>query len=452
MKKLFNYLVLHLVGNRNSKGIRISHQLKYFRQFNRIQWNSLEDNMAFQRKRLYEIVNFAVHNVPYYRELNINDFSEKTIFQDIKRFPVLTKDIIRREGKRLIPDCENKDWVYWDQSGGTTGEPVKFLHSGHFFDEGQGVALSWDRWAGRKLGDRQIRLWGNERDIVSGKKDWMNKIYRWVRNEKFLNTFMMTDEQMGTYLDEIKSYKPKMILAYVQSLREIALFAERNNKEVYHPSGIMTSAGTLTEDAAKYFASKFKCPIINRYGSREAGPIACSCEKNEGLHTNMLSNYVEILDDDDNNCKEGEEGRVILTLLNEKAMPLIRYDIGDRGSLLNKRCSCGRGLQLMGNIKGRVVDVFKAVDGRKIDGEYFTHLLYTIPQVKQFQIIQDNIQHVTVKLVLIDSLQEKEFINQLIMNIKYVLGESVTVDVEEVKEIPVSKSGKRAYTISHVED
>lgn len=149
-----------------------------------------------------------------------------------------------------------------------------------------------------------------------------------------------------------------MILAYVQSLREIALFAERNNRSLYHPKGIMTSAETLTKDMSEYFAQKFKCPVINRYGSREAGPIACSCEKNEGLHINILSNYVEILDDNDRNCAEGEEGRIILTLLNEHAMPLIRYDIGDRGNILKKNCSCGRGFQLMGSVSGRVVDVF----------------------------------------------------------------------------------------------
>lgn len=450
MKKILNYIVLHLVGNRNIKGIKISHQLKYYHQFNKVQWNSLEDNIMHQRRKLFEIIDFAVNNVPYYRDLGITDFSEETIFEDIKKFPVLTKEIIRNEGNRMLPECEIKDWTFWDQSGGTTGEPLKFRHSGAFFDEGQGVALALDQWTGRKLGDRQIRLWGSERDIVSGKKDWMNKIYRWARNEKFLNTFMMDDEQMERYLVEIENYKPKMILAYVQSLREIALFAERNNRSLYRPKGVMTSAGTLTKDMSKYFAQKFKCPVINRYGSREAGDIACSCDKNEGLHINMLSHYVEILDDNDRNCEEEEQGRVILTLLNEKAMPLIRYDIGDRGNLLKKQCSCGRGLQLMGEINGRVVDVFKTADGKKVDGEFFTHLLYTAPQVKQFQIIQDKIDHVIVKLVLADSVADKGFEISLVQNIKKALGEQVQVDIEEVEEIPVSKSGKRAYTISHV--
>lgn len=450
MKKLLNYIVLHLVGNRNAKGIKISHQLKYYNQFKKMQWDSLENNIAYQRKKLYAIIEFAVKNVPYYRNLQITDFSEETIFEDIKRFPILTKEIIRNEGKRMLPDCEIKDWVYWNQSGGTTGEPLKFRHSGRFFDEEQGVALALDEWAGRKLGDKQVRLWGNERDIVSGKKDWMNKIYRWARNEKFLNTFLMDDTQMETYLNEIESVKPKMILAYVQSLREIVLFAERTNKKIYHPNGVMTSAGTLTKDAADFFSKKFQCPIINRYGSREAGPIACSCTQNEGLHINMLSNYLEILNDNNEYCKEGENGRVILTLLNEKSMPLIRYDIGDRASFTTRNCSCGRGLKLLGSVNGRIIDIFKTAEGKKVYGDYFTHLLYTVPQIKQFQIIQDRIDHVLVKLVLANPEEGIEFTAPLIQNIKKVLGEKTQVEVEKVKEIPVSKSGKRAYTISYV--
>lgn len=132
MRKLLNYMVLHLVGNRNAKGIMVSHQLKYYQQFRKMQWDSLNNNTIYQRKKLYDIMKFAVKNVPYYRDLQITDFSEETIFEDIQSFPVLTKEIIRMQGKRMMPDCSIKDWMYWDQSGGTTGEPVKFRHSGAF--------------------------------------------------------------------------------------------------------------------------------------------------------------------------------------------------------------------------------------------------------------------------------------------------------------------------------
>lgn len=447
MKKILNWMVLHLVGNRSVKGIKISHQLKYYHQFNKMQWNTLDENIEYQRKKLYQIIKFAIENVPYYRELKIGSISEETIFEDIKKFPILTKKIIRQEGDRMLPDCRINDWMYWDQSGGTTGEPLKVRHSGAFFDEGQGIALSLDQWAGRNLGDKQVRLWGNEKEIITGHKDRLNQIYRWMRNERVLNTFKLDDELMEKYLKEIEDYKPTMILAYVQSMRELALYSKRKGRETYSPKGIMTSAGTLTKELHEYLLQTFKCPIINRYGSREAGQIACSCEKNEGLHINMLSHYLEILDEKNEKC---EEGRIVLTLLSEKAMPLIRYDIGDLGKLSDRQCSCGRGLQLLEKVSGRVVDVFKTADGKKIDGEYFTHILYTVPQVRQFQIIQDKIDHVLVKLVLSNDEVKRDFIDVLVMEIKKLLGEDVQIEVKEVDEIPPQKSGKRAYTISYV--
>lgn len=94
----------------------------------------------------------------------------------------------------MYPDIPIRDWTFENVSGGTTGEPVKFRHSGKFFETDQGAKLLFDEWSGRKIGDYQIRLWGSERDIVSGKKDWMNKIYRWMRNEVFLNTFVMSED------------------------------------------------------------------------------------------------------------------------------------------------------------------------------------------------------------------------------------------------------------------
>ena len=71
--------------------------------------------------------------------------------------------------------------------------------------------MLFDEWSGRKIGDYQIRLWGSERDIVSGKKDWMNKIYRWMRNEVFLNTFVMSEDVIKKYINVINETKPKMI-------------------------------------------------------------------------------------------------------------------------------------------------------------------------------------------------------------------------------------------------
>jgi phenylacetate-CoA ligase len=309
----------------------------------------------------------------------------------------------------------------------------------------------YDEWAGRMPGDSQVRLWGSERDFISGKKDWMNKIYRWCRNELFLNSFKMTDDMILDYIKEINQKKPKMILAYVQSIREVARYIERNHIKVYSPKGIMTSAGNLDPATYELLCRVFRCPILNRYGSREMGDMACSCAKNEGLHMNMGMTYIEILNQNGQNCMDGEVGDIITTSLIDYSMPIIRYKIGDRGALSAKQCSCGRGLKMLEGIKGRTVDVFKSSDGGMVDGEYFTHLFYNEKEIKQFQIIQDRMDHIIVKLVAYDKNRlSEEFYRTFETNSKKVLGDSIIFEYQFMEDIPPENSGKRAYTICRI--
>ena len=353
--------------------------------------------------------------------------------------------------KKMYPDIPIRDWTFENVSGGTTGEPVKFRHSGKFFETDQGAKLLFDEWSGRKIGDYQIRLWGSERDIVSGKKDWMNKIYRWMRNEVFLNTFVMSEDVIKKYINVINETKPKMILAYVQSIMEIVKYANLNHIEMYSPRGIMTSAGTLDEQMLEEIQKVFKCPVLNRYGSREMGDMACSCNKNEGLHINTFVSYIEVLDGNYESCNLDEEGQLIVSLLSDYSMPIIRYAIGDRGALSSKTCTCGRGLPMLKCVTGRIIDFFKTMDGRIVYGDYFTHLFYPCTNVKQFQVIQDAIDHILVKLVFFDKdVDNKGFYFEKENEIKKAMGEGTKVDFKIVDDIPVSKSGKRIYTICQI--
>ena len=451
MHKLIAWLILHLVGNRGARGIKISHQLKEYKWLKVAQWNSLEENISYQKKELYKFICFSIKHVPYYRELNLTklDFNEETIFEDIKKFPILTKEIIRKEKERLLPDIDLNDWTFDNVSGGTTGEPVKFCHSGHFFDFEQGSKLLFDEWAGRKIGDSQIRLWGSERDIVSGKKDWLNKIYRWVRNEEFINTFKMSDRDMEAYIQRINKKQPKMILAYVQSARELGYYAKKKNIKIKPVKGIMTSAGTLDKSLHDELQKIYGGPVLNRYGSREMGDMACSCNKNEGLHINLFSTYIEILDQNNDSCNPGQKGRIITTLFKDYAMPAIRYDIGDIGSITEKKCSCGRGMPMLQSVNGRVIDEFIANNGALVYGDYFTHLFYNCFNIKQFKVVQDQLEHICVHLVFYnkeEGMEDKRILDYLSCNIKKIMGNEIKIDFLFEDDIPVSSSGKRIYT------
>jgi len=277
---------------------RSSKQLEYYRYLKKNQWNSLEENLKIQKKLLYDILIFSFNNIPYYKNLNVDfgSFKEDTIFENIKSVPFLTKKELREDFDNLYIINPKLKRIYPNTSGGSTGEPTKFMQDNYYHDWSAATKIFYNEWAGRKIGEPLIKLWGSERDILGQTESASHRLANWVRNLKLLNSFRMTQEEMEKYVEEINLYKPKMILAYVQSIYELAKFARENNLKLNSPNSIMASAGVLYPKYKELIQNVFQCPVFNRYGSREVGDMACDCDRHEGLHLNVFTHYIEIID------------------------------------------------------------------------------------------------------------------------------------------------------------
>ena len=437
---------------------RGSKQLEYYRYLKKNQWNSLEENFKIQKKLLYDVLKFSFSKIPYYKNLNIDfgSFKEDTIFEDIKNIPFLTKKELREEYDNLYIINPKLKRIYPNTSGGSTGEPTKFMQDNYYGNWSAATKILYNEWAGRKIGEPLIKLWGSERDILGQTENASHRLANWVRNLKLLNSFRMTQEEMEKYVVEINLYKPKMILAYVQSIYELAKFIQKNNLKVYLPNSIMASAGILYHEYKKLIEEVFNCPVFNRYGTREVGDMACDCGKYEGLHLNIFTHYIEIIDKSGKTCKPGEMGEVVVTTLRNCTMPLIRFKIGDMAILSNKQCSCGRGLPMIENLIGRVMDVFRTKEGGIVPGEYFIHFIGVVLNkgiIKKFQVIQEKEDYIIVKLVLDNKesfVKNKKDFEEITEKIKLVMGESTKVKYVLVDDILPTKSGKYRYTISNV--
>lgn len=437
---------------------RGSKQLEYYNYIKKNQWNSLEENLKIQRKLLYKIMEHSFRKIPYYRNLNIDfdSFKEDTIFEDIKSVPFLTKKELREEYDNLYIINPKLKRIYPNASGGSTGEPTKFMQDNYYSDWSASTKILYNEWAGRKLGESQIKLWGSERDILGQSESIAHVLANWVWNLKLLNSFRMTQENMKKYIEEINLYKPKMILAYVQSIYELGKFVKENNLKVYSPNSIMTSAGVLFPEFKEKIESTFKCPVFNRYGTREVGDIACDCERHKGLHINLFTNFVEIINKKGEYCKPNEIGEVVITNLRNYTMPFIRFRIGDMAMFSDKICPCERGFPLMKKVSGRIMDVFKTKENKIVPGEYFIHFIGVVLNkgiINKFQIIQEKEDYIIVKLVLDKKesfIKNKKDFDGITDKIKLVMGNATKVEYKLVDEILPTKSGKYRYTISNV--
>ena len=410
------------------------------------------DVYAPPQEALAKLLQHCAVHVPYYADLIAagGDGYESDALAYLRGLPLLTKDIVRAQFARLQSrDLGERRWEY-NTSGGSTGEPVKLIQDREFQDRQMAIQLLSFRWAGRKLGEPALHIWGSVRDILQGSERWQMRILNRLSNDRYRNAFRMTPPTMRSVLQQINDQKPKLIVAYVQALYELARFAEREQIPVAAQKAIVTSAGTLYPAMRATIESVFGCPVYNRYGSREGGDIASECEQHAGLHVFPFGNYVEIVDEDGAVVPPGVEGNIVVTNLNNYAMPLIRYAIGDRGAMAPAHtCACGRGGQILARVSGRSVDVFLKRDGTHVDGVYFFHMLRSRDWVRKFQIVQADYERVVFRVALQSDSVPHE-LEEIRRETRLVMGPDCAVDFEFVEDIAPSSSGKFRFTISEV--
>jgi phenylacetate-CoA ligase len=193
----------------------------------------------------------------------------------------------------------------------------------------------------------------------------------------------------------------------------------------------------------------FQVPVFDRYGSREVSAMAAECGAHQGLHVQMPGYIVETIDPATGRNVEEQLGEIVITVLNNFAMPFLRYRIGDMGKLTRKPCPCGRNTVRLQEIAGRTSDNFLMPDGRVVHGEYFTHLFYGRDGIEQFQFVQKSRDEFTLRIV--PSGRYRNEMTRLIENeIREMIGAHSKLRIEIHESIPKTATGKYRFTISEV--
>jgi phenylacetate-CoA ligase len=439
------------------KYIKHSKVLKYYKELQTHQWNTQEENHQLQRKKLFQLIQYASQNIPYYQRViqeHQISFSEDIIFTDLKKFPLLTKEIIRNNFNQLY---KFRDHTYYrNSSGGSTGEPVIFYQDRYYFDWSIATKILFDEWAGRRIGEPMVKLWGSTRDILRGGQGVTGYLRQQISGVTNLESSRMTDQDKYQFVQRINQIKPCLLLIFPNSISELTRFIQDHHLQVYSPPAIMTSGGVLFPELKARIQEVFHTTIFNRYGSREVGDIACNCAQSEGLlHLIPDIHYLEIVDDKGKEVKPGEAGNIIITLLTNYTMPLIRYQIGDLGVLSKKNSPCGHGWPLLEKVVGRINSNFKNRFGEYIGAGIFYPLFYFQNNIQQFQIIQKTVDSILINLVLIEKNRLKDmdkFFEENNQKIEKIMGHQITVKYNIVDEIKPSPSGKYMYTFSKVGD
>lgn len=162
-----------------------------------------------------------------------------------------------------------------------------------------------------------------------------------------------------------------------------------HDRKDYVPRLIVSSGALLEEDLKKKTQEFFKANIFNSYGLTEFGLVASECQNHNGLHVDESRILAEITNDE---CVSTEEGELVLSCVDNTAMPLIRYKTGDLVTVDNTRCHCGTSGVRLTRIKGRRVTCFRFENGILFSPSHLNDLFNIFP-ISEFQITQLNLKN-----------------------------------------------------------
>lgn len=402
--------------------------LKFWRKTDEFTIKQIE---ALQKKNLKRVLKLANRKLLPYSKINLKG---ENPYDWIKQFPILTKDYLRNNIDLLLTE-KKENLIKLSTSGSSGIRTDIYMNKGDLSSFRAGNTRWWE-WSGYKIGDRIVQTgMTTKRSVEKRVKDILFKTI-------YVDAFSLSNEDMFDLFNKIKS-KEVFILGYASSLNVLAEFALINNIKL-KVKGIISLGDKLFSHYRKNLKQAFNINTIETYGTSEGLLIACQYDL-DYLYINSPQVYLEILDENDNPVKDGEIGHVVVTRLDNSAMPLIRYKIGDLAIKLPvEEYPKKRKLNypLLKKVIGRDTDIVILPDNRKLIVHSFTGIFEYINEIKQFKIVQKNRKGIEILYIKDFGFSNKtlELVNEKLRNI--INDNNFLIEFKEVKEILPTKSGK----------
>lgn len=429
--------------------------LAHLAELERTQWLSPAETRQRQVAALRAMLVHCGAHVPYYRRLFAEvgfDPAAVESLEQLAALPVLTRELIRQHHDELIDERIDPTTLVQYGTGGSTGSPLQFRISHEYYERRNAGQYRAYRWAGWDLGEKTLWIWG-VRGAVTPRPDppW-KKLKKAAFQAAFRNVvrtvYQFSDERLAEYLAFWNRWRPVCVVGYAFALYCLARYIQASGTRVAPVRGIILAAEGTTPEQRQTIAEAFGSPVHNTYGSMEVNLIAAECGAHVGLHENT-DNLVVELTRDGVPVAPGEEGEVTLTTLVHPAMPFVRYQIGDLARAVPEPCPCGRGAPLLADVTGRTMDIVRTPEGHLVSGVWFNHTMLAVREVKRFQVVQRQVERLTMRLVPADGWGP-EAAGRVETALRRALGERIAIDFEPVDEVELSASGKYRVITSTV--
>lgn len=360
-----------------------------------------------------------------------------------ERVPVMDK---RRLRKALAAAQGAGSNVVWRATGGSTGEPFQFP----VWTE-ESAASVLDIWLGRsRLGirsdDRVFLLWGHAHLLGRGLKGALNRFKRqfsdWLLGYTRVSAYALGPADLSRGSDLLLIRKPAYVVGYSSALDRFARHNADRARDIAQlklKAVIATAEGFPRADSADIIGRTFGAPVIMEYGAMETGPLAYQARDGgfsvfHGRH--RLS-------------QRGGDGpaanEILVTSLYPRAMPLMRYALGDLAEIVP--CDVAQGsIMRLSRIVGRCNDMVALPTGTTVHSEAFAHCLRDVAGIDAFQVLAPAGQWPRLRYASAEELPESDTaeVRRRLSLIDPALAET---PLERVNAIPLSIAGKQRMVV-----
>lgn len=433
----------------NAYGLRtlaraVRHE-RFLRQIARSETWTDAQQRDYVANRLRGLLEHAINHVPRYRGLRhlLPDLrgSDADVMAVLGQFPRMTRAEILADSSAFLSNAFHRRELIATVTSGTTGTPMKTFLERHALDAGD--ALWWRRalWAGYERGDWTARLVGDH--VVALSETAPVRPYRLslVDRRIYLSTFHLDDRTARAMKGLLQERKPAFLQGYPSALAALASLAGPCDT-AWQPKAVLYSSEPMYEHQREPVAAFACAPIRGLYGCAERIVSAAECASG-ALHLSLVDGYVEGQFGD-----ECSAGPAVITGLLNRAMPLIRYELGDTITFRHGfSCACGRTLPVLDPVVTKAEDSVVTGSGRVISPSLLTWAFKDLSGVRSSQIVQRDDLSVEVRVVA-DSPQAPEIKRVLASRIREMLFGEVPVTVVFVDRVNVTVAGKSRFVVS----
>jgi phenylacetate-CoA ligase len=424
--------------------------VSYHRYLEKSQYFTSEKLAEIQTLRLKNILQFVWDNNTFYRKrMELFGVNPTSISgpADLVKLPILSKTDVRLNSDNMFSRRFQKDQLHRAKTGGSTGRALDLYFTEECSELRNACARRHDCWAGWNPGEPIAACWGNPKYPKTIKdKLKFNLLQPYI----YLDTMHVDEASIRKFLDQWRKIKPTLLYGHAHSIYQLAESIKKLEIDPPHPKGILSTSMMLIPSERKVIEAVFGLKVTDRYGCEEVSLIASECEKHHGMHLNTEHLVIEFLRDDGTPVAPGEPGRIVVTDLMNKAMPLIRYAVEDIGVPSDRICTCGRGLPLMEHVTGRVADFLLKTDGSRVAGiSLIENSLTKFDGIVQMQIVQKSLGEIDLNLVRGDNYSE-ETAELLKHYFSSVFSRQVNLQLNYVDRIASESSGKYRFSICRI--